>query len=101
MVLMWGRESMTHFVEHVNRAIVAAGLGIQPGGNGFLNRNLEIAELCVRIAYPERRSIWGCRVTGRCDVFRSTGRDLVCFQGCISFRNSSVLCKSPFTLLRM
>lgn len=26
---------MTHFVGHVNRAIVGAGLGIQPAGNGF------------------------------------------------------------------
>lgn len=63
MVLMWGRESMTHFVEHVNRAIVGAGLGIQPGSNGFLNRKLEIAELCVCIAYPECRSIWGGAVS--------------------------------------
>lgn len=36
MVLMWGGESMTHFVEHVNRAIVGAGLGIRPTGKGFL-----------------------------------------------------------------
>lgn len=75
MVLMWGRESMTHFVEHVNGAIVGAGLGIQPGGNGFLNRNLEIAELCVRIAYPGRRSIWGCRVTRWVDVTFSELRE--------------------------
>lgn len=60
MVLMWGRESMTHFVEHVNRAIVGAGLGIRPACNGFffLNRNLEIALLCVGVVYTpaQRRS---------------------------------------------
>lgn len=57
MVLMCGRESMTHFVERVNRAIVGAGFGIRPGGNGFLNRNLEIAELCVRIAHRAQRHL--------------------------------------------
>lgn len=54
---------MTHCVEHVNGAIVGAGLGIQPAGNGK-KRNLEIAAL-VSFTHQRGGVLGGVRVTRR------------------------------------
>lgn len=54
MVLMWGCESMTHFVEACECSHCwTVSLGIWPASNSFLKWNLEIGKLVYRLCWAK------------------------------------------------